>query len=174
MKYEVGFVYVISNEAMPGMVKFGVTQTSPAQRAKELVSTGVPAQFDVDYFCVVYNPYDLETTVHNALGEHRARGEWFAISPLEAIAAIQATGIRLLDQCWNEKFNNEAATDQPSTLEGLEQRKLSFFARQTSTARTFLSNDAIRDVLSSVAQVAGRSFADVLIERMKKLNRKRP
>lgn len=137
MKDEVGFVYVISNEAMPGMVKIGVTQSSPARRAKELVSTGVPAQFDVDYFCVAYNPYELEAAVHKALDAHRTRGEWFGVSASAAIAAIQNAGIRLLDECWNEKFRAHLPEDSPTLANEEPSQRVSFFARQTSTAKTF-------------------------------------
>ena len=49
-----GWVYVLSNEFMPGIYKIGMTTTSPATRAKELSSaTGVPAPFKIEaaYHC---------------------------------------------------------------------------------------------------------------------------
>ena len=41
-----GIVYVLSNEAMPGLVKIGLTQRSELEvRLNELYSTGVPLPF---------------------------------------------------------------------------------------------------------------------------------
>ncbi len=47
-----GIVYVLSNRAMPGLVKIGMT-TRPEldARLKELYTTGVPVPFDVEYDC---------------------------------------------------------------------------------------------------------------------------
>ena len=50
----IGIVYVLSNRAMPGLVKIGMT-TRPEldTRLKELYTTGVPVPFDVEYACEV-------------------------------------------------------------------------------------------------------------------------
>lgn len=174
MKDEVGFVYVISNASMPGVVKIGMTQTSPAQRAQELVSTGVPSKFQVDYFCVVYNPLELEKAVHCALHQHRTRGEWFAISPFEAVAAIQGAGSKLLDQFWNDELQQRLefedieaqATSHPDT-------KFGFLGNQAKVARNFLSNDALKELIATAAQSAGRGLAEVVMDRVRNLRSKR-
>lgn len=44
-----GYVYIISNQAMPGIFKIGFTLKDPELRAKELDSTGVPYPFIVEY-----------------------------------------------------------------------------------------------------------------------------
>lgn len=42
-----GIVYVLTNPAMPGLVKIGMTTRSDIDaRMKELYSTGVPVPFD--------------------------------------------------------------------------------------------------------------------------------
>lgn len=107
MDDEVGFVYVISNPTMPGVVKIGVTQSSPSKRAAELVSTGVPEKFRVDYFCVVYQPYAVESAVHAVLAKQRRRGEWFSITTYEAVGAIRDAGVKILDEAWNEELQQE-------------------------------------------------------------------
>ena len=43
-----GYVYVMSNVAMPGLYKIGCTSRNPYERASDLYSTGVPAPFVVD------------------------------------------------------------------------------------------------------------------------------
>jgi hypothetical protein len=42
-------VYVLTNEAMPGLVKIGMTDdTNPDTRVSQLYSTGVPLPFEVE------------------------------------------------------------------------------------------------------------------------------
>lgn len=49
-----GIVYVLTNSAMPGLVKIGMTtRESIDTRMKELYSTGVPVPFDCEYACEV-------------------------------------------------------------------------------------------------------------------------
>ena len=49
-----GLVYVLTNSAMPGMVKIGMTQRADLeQRMKELYGTGVPVPFECAYACKV-------------------------------------------------------------------------------------------------------------------------
>ena len=46
-------VYVLTNEAMPGLVKIGCTQSDLASRVRSLFQTGVPLPFEVYYACEV-------------------------------------------------------------------------------------------------------------------------
>lgn len=72
-----GWVYVISNKAMPGLYKIGYTMKDPEQRAKELNSTGVPHNFKVEYNILVDNPSSLEKRAHRLLSAYHERKEWF-------------------------------------------------------------------------------------------------
>jgi T5orf172 domain len=58
--YTVGFVYVLSNEAMPGIVKVGMTTKLAEDRAKQLRGTGVPLPFHVEFRSATSHPHDLE------------------------------------------------------------------------------------------------------------------
>lgn len=47
-------VYVLTNSAMPGLVKIGkTTRNDLSSRMSELFSTGVPVPFDCVYACEV-------------------------------------------------------------------------------------------------------------------------
>lgn len=74
-----GFVYVLVNDSLP-YLKIGKTYRSPAQRAVELSSTGVPTPFVVAYSRYVENCDLLETEIHRRLSEKRvnANREFFA------------------------------------------------------------------------------------------------
>ena len=72
-----GYVYVMSNEAMPGLYKIGCTSRNPSERASDLYSTGVPAPFVVEY-CVYIEDYAyLEKVAHNNLSNYNYSKEFF-------------------------------------------------------------------------------------------------
>ena len=63
-----GYVYAMNNEAMPGLIKIGMTTDSPEERAKELSSaTGVPFPFKVIVCKKVHNPKVKEAAIHELL-----------------------------------------------------------------------------------------------------------
>jgi hypothetical protein len=63
-----GYVYAMTNEGMPGLVKIGMTCDSPDERAKELSSaTGVPYPFKVIVCKKVFTPKAKEAAIHELL-----------------------------------------------------------------------------------------------------------
>lgn len=62
-----GYVYILSNESMPGLVKIGRTSRSVDGRAHELYSTGVPTPFKVEEEVCTPDCAELERWVHEAL-----------------------------------------------------------------------------------------------------------
>jgi hypothetical protein len=85
-----GWVYVISNRAMPGIIKVGYSTKDPALRAQELSHTGSPHPYSVQYETLVWDPYSLEQRVHKMLYSKLEGKEWFRCTIEEAIAAIRA------------------------------------------------------------------------------------
>lgn len=85
-----GWVYVISNDAMPGLIKIGYSMKDPALRAAELNHTGSPHPYLVDYEVLVDNPREIEQAVHRRLSYRREGKEWFRCSAEDAIAEIKA------------------------------------------------------------------------------------
>ena len=84
-----GWVYVISNDAMPGLVKVGFSSKDPDLRASELNHTGSPHPYIVDYEVLTEHPRDIEQRVHRKLSEHREGREWFRCTPEFAVSAVQ-------------------------------------------------------------------------------------
>ncbi|MGE0810365.1 MAG: GIY-YIG nuclease family protein [Immundisolibacter sp.] len=99
-----GWVYVITNEAMPGLLKVGHSTKDPALRAQELASTGTPTPFAVEYDALVINPVEVEKVCHKRLAEYRKGKEWFACNVAIAVKAIsEAAGGNLLLETWLRK-----------------------------------------------------------------------
>jgi hypothetical protein len=72
--YEKGFVYVLVNDSMPGILKIGFTSKSPYERLKELnSSTGVLVPYTLAYLYNCVNPYNLEQEIHKELQEKGMR-----------------------------------------------------------------------------------------------------
>lgn len=66
-----GYVYILSNPMMPGLVKIGKTTREVNARAVELYQTGVPAPFKVEHQLLTPDCHVLELKVHKALDQFR-------------------------------------------------------------------------------------------------------
>ena len=85
-----GYVYVMSNPSMPGLLKIGFSSKDPKERAAELSKdTGVPKPFVVEYEAHVENPKGYEQSVHKRLQQKRYGKEFFECSVEEAVIAIK-------------------------------------------------------------------------------------
>ena len=85
-----GFIYILSNPSMPGLVKIGKTTTSPSQRMSELHSTGVPTPFTLEFSVKVEDCHAGERAAHDALNKHRhsSNREFFRVPVKAAIRAL--------------------------------------------------------------------------------------
>ncbi len=91
-KNKAGWIYIITNKALPDLIKIGFTEREGSVRAKELSVTGLPYKYDVAYECKAYNAYSIEQKVHRLLKEKNEGKEWFKVSLDEGIAAIRKAG----------------------------------------------------------------------------------
>ena len=85
-------VYVLTNPAMPGLVKIGkTTQIEVDGRMKQLYGTGVPVPFDCAFACQVKNAAEVEKALHFAFGQGRVNPnrEFFQIEPERVIAVLK-------------------------------------------------------------------------------------
>ena len=87
-----GIVYVLTNPAMPGLVKIGKTSRNSVDgRLNELYSTGVPVPFECEFAGRVENVAKVEKAFHMAFGPYRVNPsrEFFQIEPEQAITLLQ-------------------------------------------------------------------------------------
>lgn len=104
-----GIVYILINDAMPGLVKIGMTTTSLEQRMRELDNTSVPLPFKCYYAASVEKQDFIEGRLHVAFGDFRVRAnrEWFRIDPFRVKAALEL--VALVDVTPNTEVVTEAA-----------------------------------------------------------------
>ena len=100
-------VYILTNEAMPDMVKIGLTSTTVEDRMKTLQSTGVPLPFTCYYAAEVEDASKIEKALHAGYADSRVNPnrEFFNISPEAARAILKE--FEITDQTVGEQFENE-------------------------------------------------------------------
>ena len=85
-------VYVLTNPAMPGLVKIGkTTQLEVEDRMKQLYGTGVPVPFDCAFACQVKDATEVERALHFAFGNSRVNPnrEFFRLEAERVIAVLK-------------------------------------------------------------------------------------
>jgi len=85
-----GYIYILSNPGMPGLLKIGFTKKAVEERVNELSNnTGVPAQFEIEAYFDSENAEKAEEKCHESLKEYRVSyKEFFKIEPHKAINII--------------------------------------------------------------------------------------
>jgi len=110
-----GWVYVISNNAMPDLIKVGYSMSDPELRAKELNHTGTPHPYNVLYDALVDEPRDIEQRVHSQLSSSLEGKEWFRCSLYLAVKTIRAVvGEKILLETLKEDLIPEAMKALPT------------------------------------------------------------
>ena len=111
-----GWVYIITNKAMPNLLKVGYSTKDPALRANDLHNTGVPHRYVVEYDALVEEPYLVEQKVHKLLKDHHEDKEWFRCNVTEAIIAIRKVSNSSLihESIKNEAFINSQKNQDPT------------------------------------------------------------
>ena len=89
-----GIVYLLTNPAMPGLVKIGMTERSDIEmRMKELYTTGVPVPFECQFACEVKKSdcAKIEKALHTAFAPQRVNSnrEFFRINVEQARAILE-------------------------------------------------------------------------------------
>lgn len=88
----VGYIYILSNPAMPGLFKIGFTNRDVKERVEELsYATGVPKPFEIEYYCLTKDVEEIEDTVHSHFASTRLPGkEFFSVELVDIIKFIDS------------------------------------------------------------------------------------
>lgn len=84
-------VYILTNDAMPGIVKIGKTTDSVETRIAQLsASSAVPLAFECYFAAEVKDSAKLEKTLHQLFSENRinTKREFFKVDPERVVLAI--------------------------------------------------------------------------------------
>ena len=115
-------VYVVSNPAMPGLVKIGYTSQADAKdRIAQLYGTGVPVPFNIEYAARVDNADKVEDALHTAFAPYRInpKREFFRIEPEQAIAIL-----RILEKDdATAEVSQQAESVDPESMAAAEQMR---------------------------------------------------
>ena len=124
---ETGFLYVLANSAMPGLVKVGKTTRTASERAGELSGvTGLPTPFIVVYEQFFEDCGRAEVFVHTLLAEKGFRvsdnREFFSAPANEVVKAIVlAPGAIDIDSVRHEQSDEEGVLPSRSETDELDE-----------------------------------------------------
>ncbi|MDR2480252.1 MAG: GIY-YIG nuclease family protein [Treponema sp.] len=128
-----GIVYLLSNPAMPGIIKIGLTQKdSVNDRLKELFNTSVPVPFECEYACKVDDCNKVEKALHLAFGPSRIhpQREFFSIEPEQAVAILELLKTADITSNINEEIQKSTSQMDREAGENLKKQRrppLNFF-----------------------------------------------
>lgn len=114
MKPAIGRVYVLSNKAMPGLLKIGYTMNTVEGRVKELSSaTGVPSELIIEYQVECRDAAGVEALVHESfnLSRHNNSREFFSISLSDAVEVIRKHAKDIIDEEIARKIDTKKNVD---------------------------------------------------------------
>ncbi len=135
-----GFVYILSNPSMPGLIKIGYTNGSVYERAAQLNTTGVPFPYVIEYSQRVINAGKVEKELHNKFRQHRLskNREFFELPAHEAISELMSYPVFTTEM--EKKIAEKVAEDE-------RQKKLSR-QREISSLKELYSDvwDSISDI----------------------------
>ncbi len=153
-------VYVLTNEAMPNLVKIGKTTRSDVKtRMSELYSSGVPYQFECVYAVEVNDCSTVEKALHVAFNPNRVnpKREFFSIDPEQAIAILKLLGTKDVTPMLNSDLNsNVSATELEAVKQAKKKRpNINYFEMglEKGTLMTFANDSEITVTIASEKKV---------------------
>lgn len=119
----VQIVYVLTNPAMPGIVKIGkTTQLEVEERMKQLYSTGVPVPFNCAFACRVKDAMAVEKALHLAFGMTRINPnrEFFKLEPERVIAVLQLLKVDDITQQFEQTIESDVPSADKQSAQALK------------------------------------------------------
>jgi hypothetical protein len=120
-----GIVYVLTNPAMPGLVKIGQTTNEIHNRLNELNTTGVPFPFECLYACEVEDRKLVEISLHKAFYPYRVnpRREFFEIDPEQAIVILRLFSKKDVTPAFTAEIDKSVSTAEKEASENYKKKR---------------------------------------------------
>lgn len=109
LEENLGIVYILINESMPGYVKIGFTEGELVRRIKELDNTSLPLPFECFYAARVVDCKKVERNIHDAFLDQRVRRnrEFFEIDPERVKSALKLVEVQDVTPVENELIDSK-------------------------------------------------------------------
>lgn len=85
-----GWICIITNKAMPNLVKIGHSTKDPRLLAAELSHTDSPHPYIVEFGTLVKKPHEIEQKINSALKNEHEGKEWFRCSFAHAVQTVRS------------------------------------------------------------------------------------
>lgn len=162
-----GYVYILTNEAMPDLVKIGRTGREVDIRAAELWQTGVPSPFNIYWTFKTPDCAELEAMAHRSLRKYRLckQREFFHVDPERAVESIRYWADVQADEWVMSHFSGHAAITLRDSIarDGID--RLAEEARQEpriiAEALADVSADELRPAIARVLAQRQREEAEL-------------
>lgn len=119
-------VYVLTNPAIPNLVKIGkTTQAEVDIRLRQLYSTGVPFPFECAFACQVKNATEVEKALHTAFKKNRVNPnrEFFEIDPDQAIAILKLLRVDDITTQFEQQIEAEVEAVDTQSAQAFKRRQ---------------------------------------------------
>lgn len=126
MSEELQIVYVLTNPAMPGMTKIGMTSGADVEdRMKQLYSTGVPVPFECEYACRVKDAARVERAIQAAFRDSRVNPnrEFFKIAPDRIVSVLELLAVEEVTTDVNKEINSEIDSEDRQSVVRLKAQR---------------------------------------------------
>jgi hypothetical protein len=142
-----GIVYVLTNPAMPGLVKIGkTTQGTTEDRMSTLYNSSVPVPFECPFAARVQDADAAEAALHQAFAPYRVnpRREFFEIEPDQAIAILRLVSVADATPQIREEVDEGVDETSRHAREQMIRRRpsLNFVEMQIPVGATIVSTDS--------------------------------
>jgi DNA polymerase III epsilon subunit-like protein len=84
-----GWIYLITNQAMPGHVLVDYCETDPIQQANKLNGPGAPYPYIVAYTALMTDPLCSVELFSKKYSDKKQSGKWYSFAPSKAVAVIR-------------------------------------------------------------------------------------
>ena len=140
-----GYVYVMSNASLNGLVKVGMSLISPHEIALSSSKCEfIPDEFIVDYYLKVYNLFDAEAIVRSCLHKFHYKKDFYNINKENAIKIINNANLKQIESYLKNSNSNIIELNNGYYIETKNKVALKKFYNELKNIKKLIKNFPIR------------------------------